>query len=39
MLMQQGQIFDVSKMRCWLELKRKIVRIPTIEVYEALLVL
>lgn len=38
MLMEQGQIFDVSKMRSWLTEKRKLVDIPAIEIHEALLV-
>jgi len=38
-LMEQGQIFDVSKTRIWLASKRKEEAIPTIEIHEALLVL
>lgn len=37
-LMEQGQIFDVSKMRIWLVRKRKGMAIPFIEIDEALLV-
>ncbi len=36
-LMEQGQIFDVDKMRIWLAERRKLVAIPVIEVHEALL--
>ncbi|WP_310352069.1 hypothetical protein [Pseudomonas sp. BE134] len=38
-LMEQGQIFDVSKTRIWLASKRKEEAIPAIEIHEALLVL
>ena len=37
-LMEQGQIFDVNKMRDWLAEKRDLVDIPAIEIHEALLV-
>jgi len=37
-LMEQGQIFDVDKMRNWLAVKRRSEAIPNIEVHEALLV-
>lgn len=37
-LMEQGQIFDVSKMRIWLAEKRRDGAIPYIEIHEALLV-
>ncbi|WP_447764742.1 hypothetical protein [Pseudomonas reinekei] len=37
-LMEQGQIFDVSKTRNWLASKRKEDAIPAIEIHEALLV-
>ncbi|WP_433739831.1 hypothetical protein [Pseudomonas putida] len=37
-LMEQGQIFDVNRMRYWLTEKRKLTDIPTIEIHEALLV-
>ncbi|WP_232324075.1 hypothetical protein [Pseudomonas fluorescens] len=37
-LMEQGQIFDVSKTRIWLARKRKEIAIPSIEIHEALLV-
>lgn len=36
-MMEQGQIFDVSKTRIWLASKRKEVAIPSIEFHEALL--
>ncbi len=36
-LMEQGQIFDVSKMRVWLAGKRRDGGIPCIEIHEALL--
>lgn len=36
-LMEQGQIFDVSKMRIWLAEKRRDGGIPYIEIHEALL--
>ena len=36
-LMEQGQIFDVRKMRIWLTDKRRNGAIPYIEVHEALL--
>ena len=38
-LMEQGQIFNVSKTRIWLASKRKEEAIPAIEIHEALLVL
>jgi hypothetical protein len=37
-LMEQGQIFDVSKTRIWLASKRKEEAIPAIDTHEALLV-
>ncbi|APC19355.1 hypothetical protein BLL42_25940 [Pseudomonas frederiksbergensis] len=37
-LMEQGQIFDVNRMRTWLAEKRGLVDIPAIEIHEALLV-
>jgi hypothetical protein len=36
-LMQQGQIFDVDKMRLWLERQRSVEAVPTVELHEALL--
>lgn len=36
-LMEQGQIFDVEKMRLWLEHQRAVEAIPTVELHEALL--
>jgi len=36
-LMQQGQIFDVSETRRWLNGQRLEVAIPTIEIHQALL--
>ncbi|WP_166362473.1 hypothetical protein [Pseudomonas akapageensis] len=39
MLMEQGQIFDVHRMRVWLAAKREFVDVPSIEIHEALLVL
>ncbi|WP_223841595.1 hypothetical protein [Pseudomonas marginalis] len=36
-LMEQGQIFDVTKTRIWLAGKRKEGVIPSIEIHEALL--
>ncbi|MNF27544.1 hypothetical protein D3C84_82020 [compost metagenome] len=37
-LMEQGQIFDVEKMRAWLFDQRARVDVPSIEIHEALLV-
>jgi hypothetical protein len=37
-LMDLGQIFDVSRMREWLENQRVDVAIPSIEIHQALLV-
>lgn len=37
-LMEQGQIFDVSKTRGWLDSRRKEGLVPSIEIHEALLV-
>lgn len=36
-LMEQGQIFDVEKMRLWLKQQRSIDAVPTIERHQALL--
>lgn len=36
-LMEQGQIFDVRKMRVWLASRRREETIPSIEIHEALL--
>lgn len=38
-LMEQGQIFDVQKMRAWLSVQRDLNPVPSIEVLEALLVM
>lgn len=38
-LMEQGQIFDIEKMRRWLDTQRLAVSMPSIEIHEALLVL
>ncbi|HEY0289079.1 MAG TPA: hypothetical protein VGC62_19045 [Pseudomonas sp.] len=38
-LMEQGQIFDVEKMRLWLKHQRRTVNIPHIVAHEALLAL
>ena len=38
-LMEQGQIFDVDKMRLWLKRRRSVETVPTIELHEALLML
>ncbi|MCY1408228.1 hypothetical protein D3C76_1054110 [compost metagenome] len=38
-LMEQGQIFDVQRMRAWLEDQRTRVEVPSIEIEKALLVL
>lgn len=35
--MEQGQIFDVDKMRVWLQSKRSAEAVPTVELHEALL--
>ncbi|MGL6244501.1 hypothetical protein [Pseudomonas sp.] len=37
-LMDQGQIFDVSRTRSWLDNKRQAGVTPSIEIHEALLV-
>lgn len=37
-LMDQGQIFDVAKTRGWLDDRRTVATIPSIEMHEALLV-
>lgn len=37
-LMEQGQIFDIEKMRCWLESQRVAEAVPCVEIHEALLV-
>ncbi|MBM6442209.1 MULTISPECIES: hypothetical protein [Pseudomonas] len=37
-LMEQGQIFDVGKTRCWLDRRRADGAVPSIEIHEALLV-
>ncbi|MFJ3486916.1 hypothetical protein ACIPL1_26410 [Pseudomonas sp. NPDC090202] len=37
-LMDQGQIFDIEKMRLWLESRRRADSLPSIEFHEALLV-
>jgi hypothetical protein len=37
-LMKEGQIFDVSKTRDWLDTRRIEVAIPSIEIHQALLV-
>jgi hypothetical protein len=37
-LMDQGLIFDVAKTRGWLDNRRRVVAIPSIEMHEALLV-
>lgn len=37
-LMDQGQIFDVSKTRAWLGARRSEIAIPSIEIDQALLV-
>lgn len=37
MLMEQGQIFDVSKTRRWLDSRRGEGAVPSIEIHEALL--
>jgi len=37
-LMDQGQIFDVAKTRGWLDDRRTVAAIPSIEMHEALLV-
>ena len=37
-MIEEGQIFDVSKTRIWLTIKRKQEAIPAIEIHEALLV-
>ncbi|SDV04179.1 hypothetical protein [Pseudomonas vancouverensis] len=36
-LMEQGQIFDVSKTRSWLDSRRKNGNVPSIEIHQALL--
>lgn len=38
MLMEQGQIFDVHKMRVWLAERRELVDVPLIQIHEALLI-
>lgn len=38
-LMEQGQIFDVDKMRIWLEQQRAVEPVPTVKLHEALLML
>lgn len=38
-LMEQGQIFDVVKMRLWLRRQRSIEAVPTVQLHEALLML
>jgi len=37
-LIDQGLIFDVAKTRGWLDNRRRVVAIPSIEMHEALLV-
>ena len=37
-MIEEGQIFDVSKTRIWLTIKRKQEAIPAIEIHEALVV-
>ena len=37
-LMDQGQIFDIEKMRVWLNARRMLTSVPTIEAHEAFLV-
>ncbi|MEJ5039256.1 hypothetical protein KH389_10545 [Pseudomonas qingdaonensis] len=37
-MMDEGQIFDACKMRQWLDTRRCVVPIPTIDVHEAILV-
>jgi len=37
-LMEQGQIFDVHKMRAWLQAQRHHCQVPSVEIHEALLV-
>lgn len=37
-MMDEGQIFDACKMRQWLEMRRGVMPIPTIDVHEAILV-
>ena len=37
-LMEQGQIFDVHKMRAWLQAQRHLCEVPSVEIHEALLV-
>lgn len=36
-LMEQGQIFDVDKMRLWLNQRRSVELVPVVEPHEALL--
>jgi hypothetical protein len=38
-LMEQGQIFDVDKMRFWLKQRRSVEAVPTVELHEAFLLL
>lgn len=37
-MMEEGQIFDARRMRQWLELRRGVIPIPTIDLDEAIMV-